>query len=153
MPLTLKVSTRGYTDLRALKEELAQVPSQEPEAVVVWAKEHPDSAWANHLDQNTGTLVVEYVRSLIRIVVLIDVEQPAPKRIAVAVKPAAPIGAPGESRLHRDVKPVRESEVRARLSEFFKGFAPLRLCYADVAELQPLFAEAERLRKDFNIFS
>lgn len=153
MPLTLEVSMSGYLDLRGLKEELAQISSQEPEAVVAWAKEHPGSAWAKHIAENGERVLVEYVRSLIKVVVLVDKEQPAPKRIAVAVQPVVAIGAPRESRLHRNVKPVRESEVRTRLSEFFKGFAPLRLAYADVAELQNLFAEAERLRKDFNIFS
>lgn len=149
MPLTLNVSLQGYTDLRALKAELAQAPSYDAEDVIAWAQQHPESAWAKHLARHSARVLVEYVHRLIEVVVVID--KPEPRRLEVAarveqVKPAK------ESRLHRNVKPVLESERRPRLKKFFLAFAPLRLAYADAPELQGLFAEAERIRKEFNIF-
>ena len=60
--------------------------------------------------------------------------------------------APKPSKLHEHVKTMSETKQRAQLKKFFKTFAPLRLAYADVPELQNLFAEAERIRRTFNIF-
>ena len=151
MPLTLEVSMQGYNNLRELKQELEQVPTRTPEDVLAWAKEHPESAWARHLARHSGRVIVEYVRSLIEVVVVVDQPRPLLKRVEVAVLPAP--GKPRESRLHRNVKPVPESARQKQLVAFFQAFAPLRLAYAEVAELQNLFAEAERVRKAFNIIS
>lgn len=138
---------QGFTNLRSLKSELAEIPSREPEAVIAWAREHPESAWGKHLIRHSERVLVEYVRRLIEVVVIID--QPAPKRIEVPVRPLPP---PRESKLHRRVTAVPEIKRKAQLAAFFKAFAPLRLAYANVPELQNLFAEAERIRKEFGIF-
>jgi hypothetical protein len=140
---------QGFHDLRDLKSELALIPSQEPESVLAWAKEHPASAWAQHLAQHGERVMTEYVRRLIQVVIVIDT--PIPKRAEIPVK-VAPLPPPRPSRLHQNVKPVPQSVRRTQLVEFFKTFAPLRLAYADVPELKSLFAEAERLRKEFSIF-
>lgn len=149
MPLTLEVSMQGYNNLRDLKAELPLIKSQEPEDIMAWAESNPDSAWGRHLKRNSAKVLVEYVRSLVQVVVMID--QPAPpKPIQVDVTPIRL--APKPSKLHEHVKPVSETKQRAQLQKFFKAFAPLRLAYADVPELQNLFAEAERIRRAFNIF-
>ena len=151
MPLTLEVSMQGYNNLRDLKSELEHIPTREPEAVLAWSKEHPESAWAHHLARHGDRVMVEYVRQLIAVVVVIDQPCSLPKRVEVAVLPSA--GKPRESHLHRNVHPVAESVRRKQLLKFFRSFAPLRLVYAGVPELQSLFAEAERVRKAFNIIS
>jgi hypothetical protein len=151
MPLTLEVSMQGFTNLRELKTELEHVPTRTPESVIAWANEHPDSAWARHLARHSGRVIVEYVRKLIEVVVIVDQPRQLPKRVQIAVQPLPT--KPRESRLHRNVKPVAESVRRNQLMEFFRAFAPMRLAYADVPELQNLFAEAERVRKTFNILT
>lgn len=150
MPLTLEVSMQGYTNLRELKTELKHVPTRTPEAIIAWAKEHPESAWARHLERHSDRVIVEYVRKLIEVVVIVDQPQTPPKRLQVVVQPSAK---PRESRLHRSIKPVPESKRQEKLRAFFRSFASLRLAYADVPELQNLLAEADRVRKAFNILS
>ncbi len=148
MPLMLEVSMQGYTNLRKLKTELEHVPARTPEAVIAWADEHPESAWARHLRRHGARIIVEYVRRLLEVVVIVDQPRPPSRQINVSVPPL-PLK-PRESRLHRHVKPVAEAARQKQMAEFFQAFAPLRLVYAQVPELQNLFAEAERVRRAFN---
>jgi len=148
MQVAFDVSLRGYNDLRDMKGELALIPSAEPEAVVAWAKDHPASAWAKHLAEYGERVVIEYVRRLIQIVVIID--QSPPKRIEVQVKPSMPAAPPLRQVTHR-VAPVAKQEHDCRLERFFEIFSPLQSAYVDMPELRNLFAEADRVRKVFDI--
>lgn len=142
MPLTLEISLQGYSDLRDLKGELSSIPSSEPESVVAWAKEHPESAWGKHLAKYGDRVMTEYVRRLIQVVIVIDM--PPPKRNVFNVITDRVKG--DRAKGYRPVESVLDNKAlrQATLAEALDHLKRIKCQYQHLKELASVFDEIDK---------